>query len=118
MTSKLLTGIIALALPIYVAAQIKTTDLETQLLDQVERNVAMHENITYMYVPRDERFPIPFRMEKKFYTENDSLTVTVFNVNTNDKFDEGDLIAIDDVFHFPHYRKARTGYNVEPSFDG
>ncbi len=118
MTSKLLTGIIALALPIYVAAQIKTTDSETQLLNRIEQDIAMHGKISYMFVPYDGRFQIPFRMEKKFYTGNDSLTVTVFNVNINDKFDDGDLIVIDEVYYFPHYKKSRTEYTVEPSFEG
>ena len=118
MTSKLLTGIIALALPIYVAAQIKTTDLETQLLNRTALEVMVSGKVVTSTIVYNWRFKTSFRMEKKFYTKNDSLTVTVFNVNTSDKFDEGDLIVIDDVYYSPHYRKIRTGYNVEPSFDG
>ena len=118
MTSKILTGIVALVIPIYAAAQIKTTNLETQLLDRAALEVMVLGKVVTSTIVYDWRFKIPFRMEKKFYTGHDSLTVTVFNVNINDKFDDGDLIVIDEVYYSPHYRKIRTGYKVEPSFDG
>lgn len=118
MSSKILTGIIALTLPVYAAAQIKTTASETQLLDQLAQDIRATGEVTGLVKEvGSKRGYIPHTIEKKFHVGNDVLSVVVYDHNQNERFDAGDQITIDDINNVPSFRKTQTGYEVEPSFN-